>query len=78
VSDGAEKPYANIREILGELIGKRVEDVTQHDADEWAETKQSYIMLQFEGGVYVKFFIGDDGFCHNCSEDDEEEEKDAA
>lgn len=64
-----EEIYSNIRSILNELIGKRLVDITQHDEDEFAETQKSYVMLMFEDGNYVKFFVGDDGFCHNCDEE---------
>jgi hypothetical protein len=66
--------YATIRdkEFLGDLIGKRVVDITQHDEDEWSETGESYIMLMFEDGLFVKFPIGDDGFTHNCGPEEDE------
>ncbi len=66
------EPYSTIREILGPLIGLKLVDITQHDAEEYAETKRSYVMLMFEDGSYVKFFqapcAGDDepAFEHNC------------
>jgi hypothetical protein len=65
-----DETYSNIRQILGELIGSRVVDITQHDAQEWAETKKSYFMLMFDNGCYLKCFIGDDGFEHNCEKED--------
>jgi hypothetical protein len=58
-----EEVYANIRQILGHLVGQRVVDVTQHDRDEWDETGQSYVMIQFASGSWVKFYVGDAGFC---------------
>jgi hypothetical protein len=58
--------YANIRKILGELIGKRVVDITQHDKDEFEENGHSYVMLMFEDGLWAKFLVEDSGFYHNC------------
>lgn len=57
-----EAGYANIREALGEFIGKRVVDITQHDADEWEQTRRAYILLLFEDGSVIKFWQGDEGF----------------
>lgn len=54
--------YANIREYLGSLIGKRLMDVTQHDQEEWEEQGESYVCLMFEDGSSVKFPIGDHAF----------------
>jgi hypothetical protein len=58
--------YSNIRQIIGDLIGHRLVDITQHDKDEFEETRESYIMLHFDNGGYVKVPIGDSGFHHNC------------
>ncbi len=66
--------YVNIREILGELIGARVLDITQHDKEEFEATGESYIMLLFDNGCYAKFIIGDEGFSHNCGEDEDDED----
>lgn len=55
--------YSNIRQLLGKFIGKRIADITQHDPEEWAEDQKAYVMLMFEDGGYIQFFIGDDGFC---------------
>ena len=65
----APADYSNIRECIGHFIGKTIEDITQHDADEFQETRRSYIQLLLSGGDYLKFFIGPDGFVH--SEDDD-------
>lgn len=64
-----DEVYSNIRMILGPLIGKTLVDITQHDKEEFAETKESYIQFHFEDGLYVKIPIGDGGFHHNCEED---------
>jgi hypothetical protein len=57
---------ANIREILGELIGKKLVDITQQDEDDFAETGEAYVMLMFEDGLYFQVTITDEGFHHNC------------
>lgn len=56
--------YANIRdaELLGPFVGQRIVDITQHDKDEYEETRQAYIALHFENGQTLKFPIGDAGF----------------
>jgi hypothetical protein len=59
-----DAPYANIRQILGYLIGKRIVDVTQHDREDF-DTEGSYVMLLMEGGHYLKVPVGDDGFDHS-------------
>ena len=61
MSDGI---YANIRDLeaLGPLLGQRIVEITQHDKDEWQETGRAYVMLHFENGMSLKFWIGDDGF----------------
>jgi hypothetical protein len=61
VSDDEER-VANIREIVGHLIGERVVDITQHDRDEHAEEGACYVALHFEGGTTIKFNVGADGF----------------
>lgn len=68
-----KRVYSNIREIIGELIGKRLIDITQHDKDEWEATREWYVMLMFEDGSYLQFPIGDAGFHHYLGPDDEEE-----
>lgn len=50
----SEKPYATVRDILGNLIGQRLCEVTQHDEDEYARTKSPYVILHFEtGGIKI-------------------------
>lgn len=57
-----EDVYANIRELIGDFIGKRIAEITQHDIEDFKETGRSYVMLHFDDGSYLKFFVGDDGF----------------
>lgn len=54
--------YANIRDILRAFIGKRIVDITQHDADEFAEDGRAYVSLLFDDGGLLEFPIGEDGF----------------
>lgn len=67
-----EQTYSNIRDILGELIGKKLVDITQHDKEEYDETQDAYIMLMFEDGCYLKFYVDERGLHHNCGPDQEE------
>jgi len=67
-----EDVYSNIRDILPGVIGKRIIDITQHDQEEFATDGLCYVMLMLDDGSYLKFFIGDDGFSHNCGPDEEE------
>lgn len=69
--DEPEIVYSNIRQILGLVIGKKLVDITQHDKDEFRETGQSYIQFHFEDGIYIKIPIGEDGFHHNCDEEND-------
>lgn len=72
-SDPSEKiapaDYSNIRECIGHFIGRTIEDITQHDADEFQETRRSYVQLLLSGGDTLKFFIGPDGFSHSEDSD---------
>src|SRR3569833_1018858 len=56
------EPYANIREILGSFIGKRIVDITQHDEEEFRAGEESYVMLLFDDGNFLKFPVTDLGF----------------
>lgn len=75
----ADEAYSNIRDILGDLMGARVVDITQHDEDEFAADGRSYVMILFDNGRYVKFFVGDDKdgyeFEHNCGPGAEEQDE---
>lgn len=64
--------FGNIRQILGVLIGKRVVDITQHDPEEFDETKQCFIQFHFDNGDYVKIYVGSEGFTHSCEEDSDD------
>ena len=52
--------YANIRQMLGFVIGRRVVDVLQQDEDEWNDTSQAYVELLFDDGSRVCFPIGNE------------------
>jgi len=56
--------YSTIRdpELLGPIVGARVVDITQHDRDEFQETRQSYFCLHFDNGYTLTVPVGDDGF----------------
>lgn len=63
-----DETYANIRQILGHLIGQRVVDITQHDPEDFVEGEGSFVMFLFENGDYAKFPVGDAGFDHSVDE----------
>lgn len=54
-----DRLYPNIRAVegLGDLIGKRVVDITGNDPDEPA-----FVEFLFEDGTAVRFPVGPDGF----------------
>lgn len=59
----ADRPL-NVRDsdVLGQIIGRRVVDVTQHDEDEFQETKRAFVAIHFDNGMTVEIPIGDEGF----------------
>ncbi len=59
----------NIRECIGHFIGRTIEDITQHDRDEFEESRRTHIQFLLSGGDYIKFFIGPDGFQYSADED---------
>lgn len=61
--------YSNIRECIGHFIGRTIEDITQHDRDEFEESRRTYIQFLLSGGDYIKFFIGPDGFQYSTDEE---------
>lgn len=63
--------YSNIRELLGDVIGRTVVDITQHDKEQFEE-EGSFVQLHFDDGSYLKFPIGDAGFHHNVGDDEED------
>lgn len=65
-----ETRYANIRQILGHLIGRELMDITQHDEDEFRESGECFVCLMFKGGGTVTFLI-DKSFSYGAVEDDE-------
>lgn len=67
--------YASIRDpaLLGLLIGQTVVDITQQDADEFRDTRESFVFLHFGNGMALRFPIGDAGFdvLNHPSQDDD-------
>jgi hypothetical protein len=55
--------FPNIRdaEFLGALVGRRLVDITQQDADEFAE-RGTFVCFHFDNGRTVTFPINDAGF----------------
>lgn len=66
--------YSNIRECLGHLVGCTIEDITQQDAEEWAETRRSYIQLLLSNGSYLKIYVGPYGFEYEGFSDEADED----
>lgn len=54
--------YANIRELLGGLVGARVADVTQHDKEDWDRDRSSFVQFTFDDGRWIRFPVSDAGF----------------
>jgi hypothetical protein len=68
-----EETYANIRDILGHLVGKRIVDITQHDKEDFEADGRSFVCLMFDDGNTATFYVGEEGFSH--SEDSEGESR---
>ena len=51
--------YANIREILRNYIGQTLVEITQHDEEDLAAGRDSFVELMFENGSTLKFFNTD-------------------
>lgn len=60
MSDPRNEGYANIRELIGEFIGKTVIDVSQHDEEDWAATGAGFVVLMFSDGSLLKFYVPQD------------------
>lgn len=55
-----EEPFANIRTFLGDAIGRRIVEVTQHDEADWLERREAFFDLMFEDGSHLRVWTGDD------------------
>lgn len=51
--------YATIRDAIGELIGKRLVEVTQHDEEFFRESNVGFIDLMFDSGVVGRLGMPD-------------------
>ena len=51
--------YTTVRDILGNFIGQRLITITQHDEEEYNETREAYVMLMFEDGGSIKITLAD-------------------
>lgn len=56
--------HRNIREILGEFIGKTVMDVSQHD-----DPEPAFVQLTFTDSTWVRFPVSEDGFDAHVGDD---------
>lgn len=54
--------YANIREILGTMVGKTVGDVTQHGEEDYDPESETgaFIRLMFTDGSVLHLPVGDE------------------
>lgn len=64
-------PFANVREFLGFLIGQTLVDITQHDRDEWVESRAAYVVLHFAGGGTITIPVTEAGFDYFDPGDDD-------
>lgn len=49
----------NIRELLGHLIGQKLVDITQDDAEDRALGRDPFVVLMFENGDTLQFNVAD-------------------
>lgn len=52
--------YSTIRDVIGEIVGQSVVDVTQHDKEHWDQTGESFVEFLFANGATLRFVIADD------------------
>lgn len=56
------KSYATIRDTpFRHLIGATCVEITQHDQEEWEETKESRIYLHFDNGMILNLLVTESG-----------------
>lgn len=48
--------YATVREFLGEFVGRRVVDITQHDPEFFLENSMTFVDLMFDSGDVLRFY----------------------
>ncbi len=56
----ADEAYSNIRQILGNAIGRRIVDITQHDKEDFDQDGKCFVMFMLEDGHYIRFDLGED------------------
>jgi hypothetical protein len=49
-----DRPYSQVRHLLGNFIGKRIVDITQQDEEEFKQTGKAYIAFHFENGGTIE------------------------
>ena len=67
--------YANIRGIIGEFVGQKVLDITQHDEEYFKRTGRSFVDFMFDSGDVLRIYITGGGICMSVNPDDETEEE---
>jgi hypothetical protein len=50
----AEKEYVTIRGMIGDLIGSKIVDISQHDKEEYLSTGQGFVMLMLDNGATMR------------------------
>lgn len=48
-----------LRDILAHLLGQKLLDISEHDPEDLAEGKDSFVELMFDGGHTLKFNVAD-------------------
>lgn len=71
----SEERYASIRDLLGEVVGQTIVDITQHDAEFFDRTGKTFIQFMLSSGDTLRIYIQDHGMVIN-PEDDEEDHGD--
>jgi len=69
----ANEEYSTIREILGEFIGTKIIEITQHDQEYFQRTGRSFVDLMLDSGDVLRFYVEDQGLCVNPTDESEEE-----
>ena len=69
-----EEDYVTIRNILGEMVGKKLIEITQHDEETFKKTGRAFIDLMFDSGDFIRFYAPS-GICCCINPTEEAEEK---
>lgn len=72
----SDEPYATIRECIGELVGAKLVEITQHDQEWFREHGTGFVDLMFDSGDVLRIFSmhGDEPFLVLNPDGDDPEE----